>query len=146
VNGEGAASYSEEDRRIFAARRMRFELEGLAHLKPTELAGIERCRRMFEAMGPKPETGLKPSAFVRGGMEVVFAPHAGEIARPLGAKSLGGVVGADFIGPRRRGCIQRDENGEAVMDMEGARTPWPTGVREPAERRQAPAAPAAGGV
>jgi len=146
VNGEGGASYSEEDRRVFAARRMRFELEGLARLKSAELAGIERCRRMFEAMGPRPESGLKPSALVRGGVEVVFPPHAGEGARPTGKRSLGGVVESDFIGPRRRGCIQRDQNGDLVIDMEGARTPWPTGEREAAERRQAPAAPAAGGV
>ena len=146
MNGEGAASYSEADRREFAARRMKFELEGLARLKPAELAGIERCRRMFEAMGLRPEITWKPSKLVRGAMEAVFAPHAEGLALPTGRKSLGGVVEADFIGPRRRGCIQRDENGEAVMDMDGARTPWPTGVREPAERRQAPAAPAAGGV
>ena len=140
---------SEADRRAYASARMKFELEGLARLKPAELAGIERCRRKFEALGPRPQVTLLPSK-IPGAMDAHVEPASERHARIKGETSAmaaaWAVIGAEFIGPRRRGCIQRDENGDLVMDMEGARTRWPTGGREAAERREAPAAPAAGGV
>jgi len=54
-------------------------------------------------------------------------------------------LGQDFIGPRRLGCLQCDANGDAFMEMHAAE-PWPAGERAAAVRREAPAAPAAGGV
>ncbi len=147
--GRGVGVDSEADRRARAAERLRFELSQFAQLKEGEREGIERCRMMFEAMGPPAEVILEPGPVP--GCWNVRVPSAADRharhGRRLGAMAAAWhTVAADFIGPRRRGCIQRDENGKVVIDMAGAVTPWPTGERKAAGCREAPAASAAGGV
>jgi hypothetical protein len=145
----GAWKIPEADRHGYALAKAKFIADGYAQPTPKELGGIDRCRQGFEAMGPPPEVIFLPGP-IAGSLEahvLTAAERHARFARETRAMAAAwSTLATDFIGPRRRGCIQRDENGGLVMDLEGALTAWPAGEREAAERREAPAAPAAGGV
>ena len=135
---------SDEDNRAYTAAQFRFKLRQFAVLTEEERECIRRCQRMFEAMLPGPEVILEPGP--RPGSFWVRVISQGKRNEPRLPRCANVIVPGDFIGPRRRGCIQRDEDGELFVDRAGASTPWPTGERAAAVLRKEPAAPAAGGV
>jgi hypothetical protein len=138
---------TEADKCAYAKARLEFKKEEFAELKPAEKAGIERCRQMFAAMGPPPEVVLEPGQ-IAGWMNarVITRPerHAYFVRRMAATAAAWAEVAADFIGPRRRGCLQRDDAGGLFIDMAGARAPWPAGAGLPSSARSRQPGPAGG--
>lgn len=85
---------SDADRAGYRAKRVQEIFDSYQPLTPKEYIGVELCRRGFA--------------------EAASQTHRPPV--PVPARSA--IVEPSEIGPRRRGCIQRDEGGQLVLEME----------------------------
>ena len=82
---------SDADRQAYHATRMRELFDEWQPLTPKEYIGIELCRRGFS--------------------------RTGSFERPAPAPVKHPVVESSMIGPRRPGCLQRDDDGQLFFEL-----------------------------